>query len=577
MIRNRKTLLAVAAALALAACGGGGGGSFAPPSTASTTSGTAVDGYLAGMSIFCDSTANGVRDAGEATAITGANGTFTLSAACSAPSVLIGTGGTSSDTGLPFNGQLKASAGSAYVTPLTNLMVDGGLTATQIATALGLTAGTDVSQTDPVTNLDLRKKTLAVQQIIEQVTNTLAGLAENSSPAALQSIYSAVAKSVVTTLRASPSTPLINANGNVSSALVNSVITGSLTEVAAINNPSLAVAKSNLSVYSGTSIAELTSLAIVTQAQTLTQSTDAASVIANATSVQSNATISSAALNYATLLTTAKAGTVDMTNTGNQLNNFVAATTDAGRATAVTAINAAIGTQASASGTAVPADNSRNWAMQTNVLAIANDTIELNGQNYTLQNFATGNGVNLPARVSPLDTVRFVYQIKGTPIPANAQGVTTTRVSLGVELSDTTNSGRKLEFILDQANVTINAGQMSVAIPANARLTAYGRTANGTIANVVLTNIGADDFISVDGTNNQLSFNAGKVLAKLAAPGTTFASLQNISGTFNLKIAISNLSIAGQTPTSVKGLSVNVTGGNQTMTGLGVQGRFTVQ
>jgi hypothetical protein len=274
-------------------------------------------------------------------------------------------------------------------------------------------------------------------------------------------------------------------------------------------------------------------------------------------------------------LTTAKAGSVNMTNTGNALASFVNATTDAGRASAVTTINTAINAQASASSTTVPADNSDNWAVQTNVLSIANDSIELNGQNYALKNFATGNGVNLPARVSPLDTVRFVYQIKGTPIPANAQGVMTSRVSLGVELSDTSSSGRKLEFILDQADVTINAGQMSVAIPAGARLIAYGRTANGTTANVILTNVQSNDFLAV--TNNELSFNAGVVLEKLAEPGSTFANLQNVTGTFNLKIAISNLNIAGQTPTSVQGLSVNVTGGNQTMNGIGVQGRFTIQ
>jgi hypothetical protein len=70
-------------------------------------------------------------------------------------------------------------------------------------------------------------------------------------------------------------------------------------------------------------------------------------------------------------------------------------------------------------------------------------------------------------------------------------------------------------------------------------------------------------------------------LTKLVPAQATFSGLQNIKGTFNLKVVVSNLNIAGQTQTSVQGLSVSVTGTNtvptQSMSGLGVQGKFTVQ
>ena len=505
MINQKKTLLSIAVGVVLAGCGGGGSDYVAPVVQPSiTTSGKAIDGYLSGSLVVCDTNNNGVADGGEATTTTNGTGDFTFPSACAATIVV--SGGTNIDTGLPFKGLLKAPAGSIVATPLTTLMADGGLTAAQVAAALGLPAGTDVTKLDPVlpANFELQKKTLAIQLILQQSAEALGGAAGDSSPSTLRAIYSEVAKSLGATL-ATATVPLIDASGVINPTVLVTIVSKAVDSLKASTNPALAAVKVAAANVSASTLANQ----FATQAQTLL-----------------------------------KAATAD------SLRDVVQVLDDA------------------------------FFAAQTNFLSIANDTIGLNGNNYTLANFATGRGVVLPAAVSSLDTVRFVYDVKGTPIPANAQGVMTTRVSLGVELSDTTTSGRKLEFILDQADVSLTgAGQLAVTVPAGAKLYAYGKTANGTTANVTLTNIAADQFVVV--TNNQLSFNAGKVLTKLVPAQATFSGLQNIKGTFNLKVVVSNLNIAGQTQTSVQGLSVSVTGTNtvptQSMSGLGVQGKFTVQ
>ena len=164
---------ALAATLLVAACGGGG--STPPPSIPGST-GFAVDDYIAGASVICDTNSNGVSDAGEITTATDSSGFFKFSPACT--STIVVTGGTNIDTRLPFVGKLKAPAGSTVVTPLTTLMAEG-MTNDQVIAALGLPAGIDLKNVDPARKLagqllnpDLMRKTLVMQQIIQKITES---------------------------------------------------------------------------------------------------------------------------------------------------------------------------------------------------------------------------------------------------------------------------------------------------------------------------------------------------------------------------------------------------------------------
>lgn len=224
---NKKPVY-LALVLALAGCGGGGGGSDTGSTQTAAVSGKVVDGYINGATVFCDSNKNGIQDAGEASATTSGEGDFTLGAACSA--TLVSVGGTDISTGYAFKGTLKTPAGAAILSPLTTLLADSGLTNAQLGSALGLPAGTDLTKVDPAApgNTAILKKTLAVQQIVQQLANVM-GTQNDASQAAR--LYSIAAASLASTLVASPNSALFDGNGNASSAVLTNAINKTLTTV----------------------------------------------------------------------------------------------------------------------------------------------------------------------------------------------------------------------------------------------------------------------------------------------------------------------------------------------------------
>ena len=117
--------------------------------------GLGIDGYISGATVFADANFNGVLDAGELSTVTDANGHYVLPRSA-APLVL--QGGIDTATNLAFAGTLQAPAGATTVTPLTTLVQrvaaagSGDPHAAQqaVAAALGLPAGLDLSNLDPI-------------------------------------------------------------------------------------------------------------------------------------------------------------------------------------------------------------------------------------------------------------------------------------------------------------------------------------------------------------------------------------------------------------------------------------------
>ena len=172
----------------------GGGAEPATPVTPTASSGTAVDGYISFAKVTCDSNDNGIADSAEPFVYTLDNGRYTFVNGCAHGVILVG--GTSTDTKQPFIGLLKAPAGASFTTPLTTL-ISAGMSPTQVASALGLANGTDVTQVDPaaataggaLVNADLYKKTLATQYLFQKTTEIFAALGSTNGSAALQSVY----------------------------------------------------------------------------------------------------------------------------------------------------------------------------------------------------------------------------------------------------------------------------------------------------------------------------------------------------------------------------------------------------
>lgn len=590
----RNAVLVAAIAGALAACGGGSSGSAAVTPTPFT--GGVFDGKVTGATVFCDANDNGANDAGEVSAVSDGSGNFTITSGCSSP--IVAYGGKNADTGEDFLGKLKAPASTtntSFVTPLTTLMKDGGLTAAEIVTALTLPAGTNPTQVDPSTagNEEIHAATVAVQQIIQQTASAIvasaSGTAATVTSATTQNLYALVANRVATHIKATPATPLITGSSGTGTAvasttLVNLVVKDSIADVAASADTNLTATKTALATnnINATSVAALTATAIASQATSFATLTTQSALTAQVNSLQSSTTIATVVATFLPVLTTT-ASTAASAAITTQLGNAATALSTMSTATTVTAgdvtaLNTAATTAATAAGTTAPVALSTATFDPNNYLAVASDTVSFNGTSYTLANFksTTGVTVNSPVQGS-LDTIALTFSPVGTT-PFNSAA--STQASLGLEVKGSGTDARVLQMVIDKVDLTLSGGLITATIPAAAKLYVYGKNTAGTSVNVTLTNVSAN---TITTASNTVSFNAGTVLdAAIASLGTSnsvFSNIRNAKGTFNVKFALSNTDIytGGTAPVPADGASVQVTNTTVIATGKGAAGKVTVQ
>jgi hypothetical protein len=149
-------------ALGLQACGGVGttattssGSSFS-----AALSGNVVKGPLTGAVVFLDRNNNGTLDEGEESAATGPGGAYNLQVVGDIPDgaqiVVITSGAKDESTGKTLDADvvLKAPATSKVITPLTTMASAAGLTAAEVATALGLADDIDIFEFNPFEEKD---------------------------------------------------------------------------------------------------------------------------------------------------------------------------------------------------------------------------------------------------------------------------------------------------------------------------------------------------------------------------------------------------------------------------------------
>ncbi|CAG2135741.1 hypothetical protein [Cupriavidus numazuensis] len=220
---------AASAAMLLAACGGGGGDSSSSSTPSATTSinGKAVDFYLSGATVsFLD-----CKDsAGKAlTTTTNSTGDFTFPANCT-KSALSVSGGTDIGTGLPFNGVMQAPAVeyrsgiTPMISPLTTLVAQlGADQAAALATKLGL-GGKDLLNADPLTDADVLKAAVVVQQLVEQISKTLQGVATGAGGTlSADAAAAAAAKAVAGVINSASGTVSLTSTATVTDAIKASV------------------------------------------------------------------------------------------------------------------------------------------------------------------------------------------------------------------------------------------------------------------------------------------------------------------------------------------------------------------
>jgi Ca2+-binding RTX toxin-like protein len=258
-----------------------------------TLQGHALDGYVAGATVFADQDGDGLLDDGEVSATTDAGGGFTLVDG-SGPLVMFG--GVDVATGLAFTGVLRAPAGATVVTPLTTViaaLVDAGQSpaaaSANVAAAFGVGPGIDVLNFDPIpaaaaggADGDAAVEVLAagiqVQNAIVQIGALLSGAGATDARAAVVAALASLAASGVPIdlTDSAVAQALIDAaaaEGGVASEAIDAV-TGDAAQVLAATNAAVSDAAA-----AGSGIAVLEALA---QVAAVAQGTALANALAQA-------------------------------------------------------------------------------------------------------------------------------------------------------------------------------------------------------------------------------------------------------------------------------------------------------
>ena len=209
--RNFAFGMSPLALLTLTACGGGGGGgstsSGATPSV--SVGGSVVKGPLSNALVGLDYDGDGVVDS--ATVRTDANGGYSISTSNATYTVIAVADDSTVDTssGTVFSGvTLKAPKGATVVTPTTTLMEEGNLTATQVASVLGLPDGVDPLTFNPFAAGVSASDALAVEKASQQVmsvVNAFASAAEGAG-ATEAAAYTAALNSIVEVVKTKAAT-----------------------------------------------------------------------------------------------------------------------------------------------------------------------------------------------------------------------------------------------------------------------------------------------------------------------------------------------------------------------------------
>jgi Ca2+-binding RTX toxin-like protein len=202
----------------------------------SSTRGKAINGYMAGATVFFDANFNGIKDDSEPFSITNADGSFDLDVTLDkfdtnnsgdlepAEGKIVLIDGINTSTYLPQQTPLFATPDATVVTPLTTLLTelieqgtDQNQAQIQVKSALGLSSEIDLTSYDPLQAITQNDPNgLAVYAAHAQVQNTIVSIADLISGASntakneiASSVISAVANQIQSgTLDLSNSTQL---------------------------------------------------------------------------------------------------------------------------------------------------------------------------------------------------------------------------------------------------------------------------------------------------------------------------------------------------------------------------------
>jgi len=524
----KLTTLAIATSL-LAACGGGGGSSNAPSQP--TISGRAVDGPLAGSLVT-------FLDCGEKTTEPDTNGNFNFPQGCN-ESRLIVSGGIDTTTDLPFAGELKApkvapgQGNTIIASPLTTLIqasVDAGKTPEQatneISAALGinLASGQSLLTVDPTKNKDVYAKTVAVQQLVEQIQSVVSSLGGEATQAELNTAAFTALQTALT--NTSGSTPNLTNVETISSA-ISTTIEKVQAKLPADTQNNIANVKANVSALSAQVVAEN----VRTVQEAIVSAPDTAFTQGNIQAIK-NATqagvVEAKESIAAEKIVTALVPVLTQTLTPEAKEALQAIST-AVASFNTTEISNALTEFETVAAISIPEEAKEAVEKANEFYA---DYLELNGfsaqaTNYTFNQLASS--LTNPIQISTLNNLLVGITGKGT------QANTSITAAAALKISTATQT---FTMTADQVNLTFTSGNLTeAAIPAGAQIK-------------VDSSINAlNTTITVNSTQDVL--NSGKIALNTATLSKLSASFANQLNQFKLTGDTVTVTAVIKTPSSV--------------------------
>ena len=510
----KLTALAAATSLLLSACGGSSSGGSTTP--APTIKGLAVDGPLAGATVT-------FVDCNNAQVETDNEGNFTFPQDCTSSELTV-TGGIDTATDLPFTGEIKAPQRAPneqnliVVSPITTLIqasIDAGASPAeatqQIAAALNL-SGVDLLSVDPMKNQQVYAKTVAVQQMVEQIQAVVASLGGSTTQAELnRAAFTALQEALSDSDEDLTSTATITA---AISATVEAVKDDLSLDIQ--NN--LANVQTNLAALSAevisSNVQSVETAILDVPAETFNAGTES---IKNATQdAVTEAKESVAAEKIVTAL--APVLTAEPDQIEESLKAISTAVADPTAATSSTAITEALGTIQTAVPT-VTITPTITEAVQ-NANSFYTDYLELNGFNVQGddQTITALNGsLTNPIQVQSLNNLLVGITSEGT------YATTASPIVAAAALHISTGT-KTLTISANQLNLKFNEGRLVAAsIPADATI-----VIDSTLNSVPSTTITINDTTSVLSNN-------GKIALNTATLGSLSPILANQLNSFSLK------------------------------------------
>ena len=499
-LRNLFSLSLMAAAVA--ACGGGGDGGGGNQQPQSVT-GKAIDFYLSGATVT-------FTDCGNQTATTDSQGNFTFPAGCAASALTV-KGGVDIGTNLPFNGVLQAPKATAtgttpVVTPLTTLVAQlGPDQAAALATKLGL-SGKNLLTLDPMQDAGVLQASVAVQQLLDQVANTLSALSTSDAGGTLtpEQASAAAVKALADSINAGSGTFNVADAGNVKNVVQSAVVNAASGMPPSVQN-SLSDAAANVAAVSAATIAGKvgevqTAMSNVTigssPAATLSQLGSKLDTIAQSTTSPAVSNLISTI--GADVLTAANAAT-----SLSQLGSAVASGVVNDISTALTAVGEVVGGAVGES-LANIADALQNINTYSNYLQIGDVKLN-NGAAVGIDTVIASADATKPVAVSggALSDVQVALTAQGSPFGAAAPNV---RAGLTYTVN-----GNTVTVTIDEVDLTFNGSGVLTGATVPAGASYSFSVAGAATASASLTNAGADNLFS----NGNLDLSVTSFLSKL--------------------------------------------------------------